>query len=450
MTTVDPVRDERRFLALLLLTGLALRLIWFVHALGPLDNGFDAAEASRVALAVAEGHGIADAYYPGYGPTAHLMPVSSAIAGLILWLFGPGSAAANLALLAWCLAQVAAAYILLHALFQSLGAPVVVRRWGFALLCLLTPFALQETIDFRYWEGAAALCLAVANLLLISRFDVSGDLSRRDMIGVSVLFAITFFVCPPAGVAAGACWAVFALRRLSLVRCAQLALLTGAALALVIAPWAVRNDRVLGEPILLRSNFGLEFALANHAKALSDRAPELVLQDRLAEIHPYEASVTLPHRVRPGGEAAYARVLGDQTWRWVAANPGGFAILCVRHISEFFFPRPWQMYFTGWPGMRAPRAIAISLVNLLGLIGLGIGLYRRRRGYAMLATYIAAISLPYALFQPTARYIYLAYAVLAFLAVDALVACVGALKGMSRRQVAVATTDAAPALTKSR
>jgi hypothetical protein len=72
--------------------------------------------------------------------------------------------------------------------------------------------------------------------------------------------------------------------------------------------------------------------------------------------------------------------------------------------------------------MRAARAIAISLTNLLGLIGLAWGLHRRRRGYGMLAAYVAAISLPYALFEPTSRYIYLAYGPLAFLAVETVIA----------------------------
>ncbi|WP_404333411.1 hypothetical protein AB2M62_10095 [Sphingomonas sp. MMS12-HWE2-04] len=71
--------------------------------------------------------------------------------------------------------------------------------------------------------------------------------------------------------------------------------------------------------------------------------------------------------------------------------------------------------------MRDARALTMSIVNLLGLIGLAVGLYQRRRGYWMIAVYLAAVALPYALLQPTSRYIYLAYGFLAFLAVEALV-----------------------------
>lgn len=415
------VRETHRLFLLLLLVGLALRLIWLVIAQGPIDGSFDAAEASRIANAFASDRGIADGYYDGYGPTAHLMPVTPVIAGSILWLLGPGTAASNVVLLAWSLMQVGLAYLLLVALFRSLGAEAVVIRWSLALLCLITPFARQETVDFRYWEGAAALCLAAANLLLLSRLDRQAEPNWRDMSVVAVVFAITFFVCPPVGAATGLCWSVFALTRLSLRRASQLALLTVCALALVITPWAIRNQRALGEPVLLRSNFGIELAIANHPGALSNRAPQLDFADRLTQVHPYQASATPPFKVLPGHEVGYSRQLANETWRWIVANPEDFVILSLRHLREFFFPAPWQMYFSGSGEMREARAITISLINLLGLIGLGAGLHRRRRGYWMLATYIGAISLPFALFQPTARYIYLAYGVLACLAVEVVI-----------------------------
>jgi hypothetical protein len=124
------------------------------------------------------------------------------------------------------------------------------------------------------------------------------------------------------------------------------------------------------------------------------------------------------------GEVEYSRNLGTQAERWIAANPLSFARLALRHLSEFLFPRAWQMYFTGWEGMRGARAITISLVNLAGLAGLAIGLFRRRRGYWALAVYIGLVAMPYTLVQPIQRYIYLVYGLLAFLAVEALVQAV--------------------------
>ncbi|HVJ03717.1 MAG TPA: hypothetical protein VM662_16175 [Sphingomonas sp.] len=420
MQSAESLREERRFLLLVLLGGLAVRLIWLMRTMGPVDGFYGSAEATDVALAIARGHGIADAYYPGQDATAHLLPMTPAPAAFWMWLFGPGTSTANIALLGWCLAQVTAAYLLLYALFRTLDVDRRVTRWGMALLCLAPAFVPQETIDFRYWEGAAALALAALNLLLIVRHDAGRPFGWRAMLGTAALWGFTFFVSPPAGLAVAACWAVFALRRLSPSRWIAFGVASAAAAALLVAPWVLRNQRVLGAPVLLRSNFGLEFALANHPAAVSGRAPEYVFAARLREIHPRRPDGTGKAMLHAaGGEVAYSRALGARTWRWAQENPGDFARLSLRHLREFFFPRPWQMYFTGWEGMRAGRAWTIALVNLLGLTGLAIGLWQRRRGYWVLAVYLAVLALPYALLQPMSRYIYLAYGVLAFLAVEA-------------------------------
>jgi hypothetical protein len=420
MLLMSDESGERRFLLFALLGGVVLRLMWLAHAEGSITRTFGSAEASRVALAVARGRGIADAYYPGYGPTAHMMPVSPAIAGFLLWLFGPETAASNLALLVWCLVQVGLGILIMRLVFESLGANAMVMRWGTAALCLVTPFITQETIDFRYWDGAAALCLAGANLLTISRLEQQSARDCRQFCIVAALAAATLFVSPPVGFATGACWAVFALTRLHFRQCVLLVLLTAAAIILVFTPWVVRNERAFGEPVLMRSNFGLELAIANHPAALSDTAPEIVHAQRLSEIHPFQASPNPPFMVKPGGEVAYSRALGQQTWRWIAANPVSFAILYVRHLREFFFPDTWEIYFSGWSGLAAARTTVMSCVDLLGLAGLTFGLYRRRRGYWMLALFLVALSLPYGLFEPTTSHMYPAYCALAFLAVEAI------------------------------
>lgn len=426
MDPADTRRDDTRFLLLLLLGGVVLRLIWLIKVQGGIAGPFIYGEASRIALAVAREGSIADAYYRGYGPTAHLLPVVPGIVGFLLWLTGPGTAAASVTLLTWSLAQMVGGWLLLRALFGRLGVDPLVTRWAMVLLCLAPVFVQQETIDFRYWDGAAGLCLAVLNMLQIQRYEGRPDLGWRDMFGIAALSAVTFFTCPPVGLATNICWAIFALRRLKLVRCIQLAALSAAALAMLVTPWAVRNAYVLGEPVLLRSNLGADLALANHPDAVSGRAPETIFADRLWAITPWQPGPGRAALANAGGEVAYARQLGDETWRWIAANPGSFAMLSLRHLSELFFPRPWQMYFSGWEEMRTARALTISLVNLLGLIGLALGLWQRRRGYWMLAVYLGVVAMPFAFLQPTVRYVYFIYGVLAFLAVEAVLAGVRA------------------------
>ena len=428
MPSQPKAQDEAHFLMLLLAGGVLLRLLWLWLSHNALGELLDAGEASRVALAFAQQGSLADAYFQGQGPTAHLLPTNPAIAGSILWLFGLGSTVASLVLLGWSLLQTFAAILLLRALFSALGAGERTLRWGTALLCLLPLFVQQETIDFRYWEGAMAVTLGAANLLLLVTLEELPVLKPRVMLGIAALAAVTFFVSPPVGLAVDLCWAIFALRRLPFREMLKFAGLSAAALALLVGPWALRNQTVLGAPILLRSNFGLELAVANHPAALSDRASEYVFADRLRDIHPSGNTKTRALIAERGGEIRHAQALGTESRRWIAANPADFARLYMRHIREFFFPRPWQMYFTGWEGMREGRAYGVSIIQLLGLIGLAMGLRSRRRGYWLLAVYVAALALPFGLFQPMARYIYLIYGLLAFLAVEALLLMAGAFR----------------------
>lgn len=246
---------------------------------------------------------------------------------------------------------------------------------------LATPFVPQETIDFRYWEGASALCLATVNMLMIARLDATAQASRRMIATIAGLSAVTFFVCPPVGLAVDCCWAVAALRRLPFRQSIAIALASAMTLALVVAPWAVRNQAALGAPVLLRSNAGIELAIANYPGALSERPdPAHAFAARLNAVHPAANPALRPLIARRGGEVAYADALGALTWRWIAAHPGDTTRLWLRHLHRFFFPEPWQFYFSGWEGMRIERAATISIVMLFGLIGLAAALIEHRRG----------------------------------------------------------------------
>lgn len=404
----------------LLLGGLALRLLLLHVRDDGLTGFYGGGEATRIALALARTGTFADAYYEGYGPTAHLLPLLPGAAGAIFWLFGPLSVSANLALLGWSLLQTFASYLLLRRLFQRLNMDATAIRWGLALLCLVPVFQPQETIDFRYWEGAAALTLAALNLNLLLALDARTRVGWGALLLSAILAALTFFVSPAAGLGIYACWGLFALRRLGPIRASQFGGLSAAALALLVVPWAVRNATMLGEPVPLRSNFGLEIAIANHPAAVPGNRPAETFAERMLAIHPYHSSAARIELARDGGEIAYGRNLATDTKGWIAAHPLDFARLSARHLRQFFFPSPWQFYFTDWEEWRHARAILLSLASLFGLLGLGAAIYQRRRGYGWLAIYIAGAALPYAIVQPIPRYSYLVYGMLAFLAVEAL------------------------------
>jgi hypothetical protein len=392
--------------------GLALRLAWLVLVralLAPLDLG----EASAAAGALARAGTLADAFAPGSGPTAHLMPATVTIAGAVQAAFGDSGA---LLLSLWTLALLAGTWLLARALFAEAGWRPAALLGGLGLLALLPGHIVQEVADFRVWEGGLATLLALANLWMIVTLDKRKTIAPQPLLLGAALSAFTFFVSPTTGLAVDACWAWLALHRLPLRRLLAFAGIAAAALALVLVPWVLRNAQVMGSPILLRDNFGLEIAMANYPGALDPADPRAETLARARAIHPYQNPQVLARLRTAGGEAAYSRALGRETWAWAAAHPLDFARLALRHYRQFYFPDRWQGALTNWAAFPMLRIEMIRLVSAFGLLGLAVGLVRRRRHYGLFAIYLALAGLPYALVMPIPRYAYVAWPLLAFLA----------------------------------
>lgn len=406
--------------------GLTLRFVWLVLVralLAPLDLG----EASAAANALARTGTLADAFAPGSGPTAHLMPVTVTLAGAIQQVFGDSPATALLLSL-WTLALLALIWLLARALFAEAGWHRRALIGGLALLCLIPGHIVQEAADFRIWEGGLSALLALANLWLIVTLDKRETIATQPLLLAAALSAVTFFVSPTTGLAIDACWAWLALRRLPFPRALAFAATAAAALALLLAPWVLRNAQVMGSPVLLRDNFGLEIAMANYPGALDPADPRAETLARARAIHPYQNPQALARLRAAGGEVAYAQALGRETRAWIAAHPLDFARLALRHYRQFYFPDRWQGALTNWGAFPTLRIEMIRLVAAFGLLGLAVGLVRRRRYYGLFALYLALAGLPYALVLPIPRYAYVVWPLLAFLAAQLAVDASAALR----------------------
>ncbi|WHU03264.1 hypothetical protein [Sphingomonas sp. NIBR02145] len=414
----------------LVMAGLAIRLAWLVLVRGLLAP-FDLGEASSAVTALARTGTLADAFGPGTGPTAHLMPTTIVGAAAVEHVFGD-SAAASLILSLWTLALLGATWLLARKLFERAGWQPAALIGGLALLCLVPGHIVQEAADFRVWEGGLATLLALANLWLIVTLDPRETIAGQPLLVGAALSAATFFVSPTTGLAVDACWAWLALRRLPFPRALAFAATAAAALALVLAPWVLRNAQVMGSPILLRDNVGLEMALANYPGALDPADPLAESQARMQAIHPNDNEATQARLRAAGGEVAYSRALARETGAWIRANPLDFARLALRHYRQFYFPDRWQGALTNWEAFPTLRIDMIRLVAALGLAGLLGGLIRRRRFHGLFALYIALAGLPYALVQPVPRYAYAVWPLLAFLAAGLLVGIFARLQARGR------------------
>ncbi len=367
-------------------------------------------EAANVAAAFARTGQIADVFGKGSGLTAHLNPIVPAVAGSVYRLFGVRTPTAETLLSLLSIACVLAAAGLFHRAMLWVGASRRAALATLAVFCLLPLNNFLEIVDFRAWEGGVATLLGAATLLVTVRADATGDPSWRTICLVAVLAALTFFISPPLGLASYANALLLLVRRLPARRWAATALVAVAVLAAVLTPWTIRNYQAFGRIIPLRSNFGLELALANHPAAVDGDDELGVFRARLAEIHPQVSWTAFHTMQRADGEIAYADRLGAEAKRWIAAHPADFLRLSIRHLGQFYFPPAWQWSIYGGvsTGQRVKLVVSWAIAAI-GLLGAAAALIAWREQLIYLATLALLPALPYMIVQPVPRYRYLVY-----------------------------------------
>ena len=417
MTLIDLFNriPTRIFVALLLLVGTVERTLWNLLRHTPIAAG----EAFNVAVALANGFGFADPFRVGQGPTAHLLPIAPAIAGAVYAIFGVGAWPAEFLLACWSTGLAIGTYLLLFSAFDRLGSSRWARLIALAFACVAPTYIPQETADFRFWEGGLAVFLCALFLERLLALQSGKSLHMRSVAGMAGLTALLFFVSPQLGLGAYACAAMTCVQRLHGVRLAGAICLAACALAIFLTPWVIRNDIVMGKPILLRSNAGLELALANYPGALEASHPLDQYLRRFSKIHPDDDDGAAYQAMRKaGGEVVYSEQLGEKTWRWIAANPWTTVRLALLHLRDVFAPEAWLFQLTGSGLLSGLRAELSSLAGLLGLLGLACALYNRRPNWTYPTFLVVIPALTFCMFQPLPRYSYLFYPMLVFCAAD--------------------------------
>jgi hypothetical protein len=400
--------------ALLLAAGIAERALWNWMRTASVPH----AEAFNVAVAVAQGRGLADAFQVGQGPTAHLLPLSPLVAGAVYALFGVTTLASEFLLACWSIGLAIGTYFLLFRAFGHLGSSRASRLIALAFGCLAPTYIAQEAVDFRYWEGGLAVFLGALFLERLLAASSAARLGVRVIVGMSFLAALLFFVNPVVGIGAYLCAALTCIRRLKGARMLLPVGIAACMLALFVAPWTIRNELELGSPVALRSNAGLELALANYAGALDPIDPEQRFKRRLLAIHPYSSASNYQAMQRAGGEVGYSKLLGSTTWAWIDAHRGLTAEIALLHLRELVAPEPWLFRLAGTGLFAGLRAGLASLIGVLGLLGIGRALIIRRPLWEYPALLVIPSALCFSLFQPIPRYTYLFYPLLIFCAAD--------------------------------
>ncbi len=376
-------------------------------------------EAMNVAVALGQGRGFAGAYGAGHGATAHLLPLGPAFAGGVYRWLAPGSIAAEAILAAWSIGLAIGSYLLVFRAAGRLGIARTPRLIALALGMLAPAYISIETIDFRVWEGGLATFLAALFLDRILAAHGAVDVSRREIRRfpwtLVACACLVFFVNPPLGVSAFVCLLILGLAKMPLRANVAGAAMAAGFLSVAIVPWTVRNYYALGEIVPLRSNAGLELALANNREMAETTDPSTALEQRLFALHP-TANPRARQDVIRNGEVAYSDRLGAQAKVWIADNPGSAVRLWSRHIRQMLLPDRW-MTDPRHSMIGGIRALYIQAIGLAGLLGLARLLLRRRGAGAVYpAVMVLFTVILIAPFQPVSRYAYVLYPSLCFLA----------------------------------
>lgn len=421
-----------RLLLFVIALGIVLRLVWLARR-GMIESAMG--EAFNTAVAFAETGTLSDAFQQGQGPTAHLTPLPSLIAGTVYRALGVGSFPAELTLLTWTLGLAVIASLFFFRAFEAAGTSRPALLLGLGGFWLLPINFHLEVVMFRIWEGTLATALAAVFIYGVLRADREREVGWGKVALLSLLAAVLFLVSPPLGLAGYAAALLLTVRTQPVRRWAGVGATAAIALAIVLTPWAIRNHNVMGSFIPLRSNLGLELAVANHPAAARGGDDRQIFLRRMEEVHPYTSRSAYERFKQAGGEVAYAEKLGREAKGWMADHPLDVARLSAKHVIQFFFPPRW-FYFINDSSSQAValRQAILWALSFFGLAGVALVLAQRRRRFDYLVIMVLVPVLPYAVTQPILRYRYITYAPMMFFASIAALAALGAIGGMTQRR----------------
>ena len=381
------MKASRRTIGLVLLGSLALALrVGLVLAVSRESARPLAFEHGRIAENLLAGRGFSIRFLGTEGPTSQQTPFYPLLLAAAYWAFGVAKPAAILAVqllqcavgtglvlaivwLAWSLFAEQPVVGWIAGLGAALYPPHIymvthlqVAVWATALLALLLAVVVSPRWRAR-WSWAALVGLLAGALLLV-----------EPILSLSL---------PVVGLSSLAFRARE--RRLSLA-VGRLALMAGVA-ALMIAPWIVRNWRVHGEFVFIKSTFGYAFWQGNNPASWgTDKLPKASAQDALRNHDGTLASIDQamwearhetiyiddlllkPDGYRPFlglSEPQRSRLLGRRAWEFIRGNPAAYGRLCLLRLRYF-------LLFDETNPKAASRVYRLATVAWLVLAGVGL------------------------------------------------------------------------------
>ncbi len=340
------------------------------------------AEMGWTARSLALGRGFSSPFYPETGPTALVCPLFPLLLAAVFKLFGLYTDAAAFAALT------------LNATCSSLISVVIFfgmrRRFGqgtaqsAAWIWAVYPYAVYYSAVYLWDCALTSLLFACCFFLAMTRLPAMrllGWACYGFLLGLAALSNPAVLSVVPM-LLVYALWQRYRAGRSVLLPLAA----TLTVLLLTVAPWSLRNLRVMHQPVLMRDGFWAEF-YAGNAGDTSHSNPDWT--------HPASnPGEMLEYRRR--GEMGYMAWKHSLALQQVQHHPAAFAVACTRRLVRFWTGY-WSFshaYLQG-EALDLPNVPFCSVLTLLMAVGI-FQLWRRDRNLAIpyLAT-LLVFPLPY-------------------------------------------------------
>lgn len=368
-------------LLLALAARLAAVLIFYGFAsIPPLTSW--GVEMIATALSIHNGHGFSSPFISDSGPTAFSPPGSVLLIAAVMRFFGTGSLAATAIVLLQVGFSVMTVWLVMFTARRHFGD----RAANFAgLICAIFPSFVVAPVKI----GDAAVSALLVALVFAGASTLQA--ARWRFIPAGAICAIAGLMNP---VLIPTMWALCAWAAWKVKQFPWMGIL---AFLIVFSPWPIRNAVVMHAFVPLRSNFGYELYMGNHAGGNGDfpqaMNPMMDENERRAFLRE--------------GEMNYMSEKGAIARNYIASHKSRFALLTLRRVGQFW---------AGAEDGEGPTTIPLLVLSLGGFAML----WRRKELSVLYALPLILFPLPYYITHVSMRFQYPIDPMLAILGASAL------------------------------
>ena len=380
----------RTSLSWIFVTAFVLRLAYILIAhtykVKPDEDYFSFGyEMGRIGRAIATGRGFADPFGAQTGSTAWEPPLYPYLIALVFKLTGVYSHASAFILLTINSIFSALTCIPIFLISRKCFSEKVAvwSSWAWALL----PPVMYWCVRWVWETSLAALLLTLLFWLILEMEELSGAL---PWVGFGVLWGVAVLTntslvtfLPASGL-----W-VWYRRHKQGKRSLLGVLLATLFFAATVSPWLVRNYEVFGKFIFIRDNFGAELRLGNGPGADGTW---------MSYLHPTQ-SVLAMQQYEQMGETRYIAERRREAIEFIRADYARFAKLSLKRFIYYWAGRPRSSEIAALVDNSAFLASSV-----LAFWGLGLALWRSRRGAWLFLWLILCYPAIYYFVYPHSRY----------------------------------------------